>query len=286
MHEYDTTLKLLLQGRAEQSLRQLTGVAIARWLNVELPEIGNRRVDLLGETADGGLIHIELQSQNDGAMPLRMAEYCLRIYRRLQKLPRQIVLYVGREPLGMAVELVGPQQSFRYDLIDIRELDGETLAASDRVGDNVIAILTRLGNHARTVQEIVRKVSELEDDQREFYLQALLELAGLRGLEELVAEEARKVPITESILDNKVLGKEFQRGRDEGVHEGVQQGVQLGVQQGVQLGELGLLRSMIEARFGSVPKWAEERLASRPAPEIKGLGVRLLTAESLEELLK
>ena len=30
MHEYDTTLKLLLQGSAQRSLRELTGVAVAR----------------------------------------------------------------------------------------------------------------------------------------------------------------------------------------------------------------------------------------------------------------
>ncbi len=186
MHEYDTTLKLLLQGSAERSLRELTGAAIARWLNVELPEIGNRRADLLGETAYGELIHIELQGQNDGAMPLRMAEYCLRIYRKLQKFPRQIVLYVGKGRLRMASELVGPRQSFRYDLIDIRKIDGQALLASGQVGDNVIAILTRLRSHKKTVQEVIRRVAELEDDPREFYLRALLELAGLRGLEELV----------------------------------------------------------------------------------------------------
>jgi hypothetical protein len=42
---------------------------------------------LLGETADGSLLHIELQSTNDPAMPLRMAEYCLRVYRMLGKFP-------------------------------------------------------------------------------------------------------------------------------------------------------------------------------------------------------
>jgi hypothetical protein len=90
MHEYDATLKLLLQGPAQRSLRELTGAAVVRWLNVELPEIGNKRADLLGETADSQLIHIELQAQNDGTMPLRMAEYCLRIYRTLREFPRKL----------------------------------------------------------------------------------------------------------------------------------------------------------------------------------------------------
>jgi len=125
MHEYDGTLKLLLERAAPQSLREVTGVEIAGWLNAELPEFGDRQVDLLGETAGGELIHIELQSANDGAMPLRMAEYCLRIYRQFGGFPRQTVLYVGKEKVRMAAELVGPRFSFQYDLVDIRGIDGE-----------------------------------------------------------------------------------------------------------------------------------------------------------------
>jgi hypothetical protein len=140
MHEYDTTLKLLLQRASPRSLRELAGADIAGWLNVDLPDLGGREVDLLGESREGELIHIELQSANDRAMPLRMAEYCLRIYRQLGRFPRQTVLYVGKEKLRMEAGLAGPQVAFRYALVDLREIDGERLVASDQVGDNVIAI--------------------------------------------------------------------------------------------------------------------------------------------------
>jgi len=80
MHQYDSTPKLRLPGSAQRSLRELTGAAITRWLHIDLPEVGDRRAGLPGETAEGALIHIELQGQNDAAMPLRMAGYCLRIY--------------------------------------------------------------------------------------------------------------------------------------------------------------------------------------------------------------
>jgi predicted transposase YdaD len=186
----------------------------------------------------------------------------------------------------MAAELVGPRLSFRYDLIDIREIDGQSLLESAQVGDNVIAILTRLRDRRSAVHEIVQKVSELEEDARLFYLRALFVIAGLRGLEGAVEEEARKVPMYIDILENEVLGREFKKGLQQGRQEGVQEGVQQGVQQGRQEGELALLRRMIEARFGALPKWVEERLADRSAAEIEELGVRLLKAESLEEWLK
>jgi len=41
------------------------------------------------------LIGFELQSSNDKSLPLRMAEYALRVYRKYGQFPEQYVLYVG-----------------------------------------------------------------------------------------------------------------------------------------------------------------------------------------------
>jgi len=270
--EYDVVLKLLLQGSAKLVLAELAGATIARWLNVELPEIvvRNTRVDLLGETPGGTLIQIDLQSGSDNTMALRMAEYSLAIYRQQlrRRFPRQIVLYVGEPPLNMEDTLVGPDLQFRYRLVDVRDLDGERLRQSPEMGDNVIAILTRLRDQREALHEILDKLSDLDTDAKEFYLRALLTLAGLRGLEETVEEEARKMPLLNEILENRVLGREFKRGLEEGV----------------QQGELTMLRRLIEKRFGPMPQWAEERLAARSAAELEELGERVLTAKTIEEL--
>src|SRR6185437_2284940 len=53
MHEYDVTLKSVLQRSSGTVLRRLTGLSVKRWHNVELPAVQNRRVDMLGETANG-----------------------------------------------------------------------------------------------------------------------------------------------------------------------------------------------------------------------------------------
>ena len=70
------------------------------------------------------------------------------------------------------------------------------------------------------------------------------------------------MPIFIDILENKVLGREYKRG------------------------ELTVLRRQIEKRFGAIPGWAEERLASRSAAELEELCVRVLDAGSMEDLLK
>jgi hypothetical protein len=105
MQEYDVALKLLLRGSAKLTMRELAGTAVETWLDIEMSKVQNSRVDLLGETADKGLVHLELQSGHDPDMPLRMAEYCLGVFRLFERFPRQVLLYVGEAPLRMASEL-------------------------------------------------------------------------------------------------------------------------------------------------------------------------------------
>jgi hypothetical protein len=145
MHEYDVPLKSILMRLPGSVLKELTGFAITRWHNTELPQVRNPRVDLLGETADGRLVHIELQSTNDPYMALRMAEYAWAIYKQFGRFPEQIVLYVGEAPMRMRNSIEGGSVSVRYRLVDIREFSAEPLLASERQEDNVIAALLRAG---------------------------------------------------------------------------------------------------------------------------------------------
>src|SRR5580704_2860130 len=141
MQEYDVTLKVLLRGSARFTLRELTGMAVEEWLDVELSKVQSPRVDLLGKTADWSLIHLELQSTNDATMPLRMIEYYLGVFRQFKSFPRQVLLYVGEAPLQMDRELRTADCWFRYRAVDMRDLDGDQLLESEDIGDNIIAIL-------------------------------------------------------------------------------------------------------------------------------------------------
>ncbi|MGH9608176.1 MAG: Rpn family recombination-promoting nuclease/putative transposase [Bryobacteraceae bacterium] len=282
MYEYDAALKLLLQASSGSVLRQAVGhVEVTHWLDAEFKQVQIRHADLLGATAGGQLVHIELQSTNDEDMPLRMIEYAIGIYRQFRQLPIQIVLYVGEAPLRMAAALHGPDPvdpdfAFRFTLTDFRDLDGKALLNSDRIEDNVLAILARLQSRIEAVRHILERITVLNEPARSAILARFLVISGLRRLAPTVQQEAQKMPILNDILSHEVIGPAILQGRQEGLQEGLQEGRQEGQRE--------ILRRQMEKRFGAIPNWVEGRLASFSESELDEFAMRLLDASRLEEL--
>jgi len=54
--------------------------------------------------------------------------------------------------MRMRAELHDEDCRFRFRAVDIRSLDGDLLAASDDLGDNIIAIQARLRDHKEAVR--------------------------------------------------------------------------------------------------------------------------------------
>ena len=302
MQQYDVALKTLLRGNARVTLRELIGVEIKQWHNVELPRVQNLRADLLGDATDGSLVQIELQSGNDRKMGVRLARYGLFAYDTFRRFPRQVVLYVGQERRSMRGRLRLGGLSLNYRVVDIRKIKSERLLASESIGDNVIAILARLGCRKRAIRQVLGRIAVLPDDQRGRALTTLLVLAGLRKVASRVEREAKQMPILENILDHEVLGREYKRGLKQGLEKGlerglekgiekgkqkgVQEGMQRGMQKGLHEGAERVVRRLIENRFGPLPEWASARLGERSNAELEELGLLVAGAKSLKELLR
>jgi hypothetical protein len=274
MHEYDVTLKSVLRRLTGTVLRDLTGFAVTRWHNTELPEVQNRRLDMLGETAAGTLVHIELQSHNQAGMPLRMLEYATSIYRQFGRFPEQVVLYVGAAQLRMNGELAGSGVQFRCRMVDIRELDGDRLIAGGRLEDNVIAVLMRLGDESDAVRRILKRIARCGPRRRTEALRELMLLAGLRDLGSTIEREAKQMPILNDIMDHPVLGRERKRG------------IEIGLERGRQEGERLLVMRQISQRFGPVAPALRKRIEALPPARLEKVALRLLDARSLDELLR
>ena len=269
MHEYDIALKNILTRREGTVLTRLTGLEVAHWHNSELPEVRSLRADLLGETRDQTLVHVELQNTNDPRMAARMLEYAIGIHRAFDRFPTQLVLYVGEAPLRMTRVISGPGLSFKCAMVDIRDLDSEPLLESRILEDNIVAVLARLSDKASAVRRILGKISESDASRRAGALAELAILAGLRSLTTVIEKELERMPILNDIMDHELFGRERK----------------LGMAMGREDGERTVILSLMTERFGPVPVWARERIESLKAPELEKLALRVLKARTLEDLL-
>src|SRR5258707_1504913 len=156
MH-FDTTLKALFQASRLRLLESLTHAAVREWINVEIPNTRMSKLDLVAWLTDGRLYHLELQSGNDPDMDRRMVEYYLLLWRRYGVPPVQQLLYVGRRPLAMSGEIQHDKLTFRYAIIDMRELDSEVFLQSPAIEDNLLSILCRLNDERAAVRRILAR---------------------------------------------------------------------------------------------------------------------------------
>ncbi|MGE3541256.1 MAG: DUF4351 domain-containing protein [Candidatus Tectimicrobiota bacterium] len=269
---YDTTLKTLFHAPPQQLLRLLVGGQAREMLTVEYPTVRIRRPDLVVRLTDGRLYHLELQSDNEAAMPWRMLEYYGLLYQHYGQQPLQHVLYVGEGPMTLSRQIDHTALSFQYQAIDIRTLDGQPLLRSTVLEDNILALLCRGGATRAVVQHILARIATLPGTARTEALATMLILAGLRRLQPLVHEEAQQMAITLDIKNNPFLHDVFEEGRQEGRQEGQLEG------------ERALIRRQLTSRFGVLPVWAEQRLAAADTVTLEQWGLRLLKAASCEEV--
>ncbi len=275
MHEYDAALKKILTRPGSRLLRALTGCDSLRWLNVDLQKSRSLRVDLLGEATDGELVHIELQSQNEVMWP-REGEYCFGVARKYGRFPRQIVLYVGEKPLRMKSTVSGPDFFFRFHVVDIRSFETEPLLASPELGDNVIAILTRLGQAKETVKRVLAKIAQAPAAERGEALDELMTLAALRKLGPVVVREAKKMPILNDIMDHEVFGPKLRRAHAAGQKEGREEGR--------EEGERIILLRLAAHRFGPISLAVRKRIGGLTQAALGRASLRLLEARRIEDI--
>jgi len=296
--KYDTTFKDLFPD-VKVLFSLLTQSEVIRVENVEYASVKQRRTDLVAQLANGKLLHLELQSDNDDNMLWREFEYCDLIMQRYRQVPLQIVLYVGAAPANFVTELDTENLKYRYCLVDIKELDCTALLESESLSDNLLALLGKLQDKTEAVQRVMRKIGNLPKRKRADMLEKLMILVGLRPAElpKLIQKEAT-MPISIDLEKNPLFAEIFERytqlgeqrgiqiGKQQGEQRGIQIGKQQGEQQGEQRGNAMMLRRLLEKRFGNLPLWVNSRLEQASVQELEQWSLLLFDAVSLEDVFK
>lgn len=278
--KYDATLKELFQNLPEKLLEILIGkeVKAAELLPVEFPSVSAKRADLLLRLKDGKIHHLELQTGDDDKMPWRMLEYFYLIYRQYKEEPHQIVLYLGNKTSNIVSSIELSRLEFSYILIDIKEIDASLLLESEKLSDNILAILCKVNNVRETIRYILSKIIILSGQDRTTALTQLLILAGLRTWKVIALEEVKLMPLTFSIEENEFLLDVFQQGEQKGFQKGRQEGRQEELQE--------VVKQLLEKKFGVLPKEAISKIELADLETLQQWVLRIFDANLLDDFFQ
>ena len=171
-----------------------------------------------------------------------------------------------------------------HRLIDIREIDADVLLSSGCAGDLALALLARGGTER--LAEIAERAEGLSDRERSRVMVQLVVLSGLRGLSEQVKMEMKAMGSLQfKIRDNVILREVWDTVMSEGLAKGEARGEAKGEAKGETVGMVKILRTMLQTKFGRVPKWADQRLEKANKTQIERWSKKFVAAETLEAVI-
>ena len=211
-------------------------------------------------------------------MALRMAEYYFLLVRKYKKPVRQVVIYLGTPKMSMPSRHDSESVSFFYELRDIRSWNADDLLESEHEADHVLAMLAGgREDSLQLIRDVLVKIGEMSGPAKEKALAFAGVLSGLRGFERIVFEETIRMGQVIDWKKNEILRNLYA--------EGVELGVEQGIEQGVEQGMAKIVRTVLNATFGPLPKWAQERIASANAVQLELWAANAVGSKSLESVI-
>jgi len=138
------------------------------------------------------IFHIELQSSNHSKMELRMLRYYSDILFEYKDCSvEQHVIYIGQEKCRMKNEIVRDEISYKYGILDVKDIACEDLLYHDNPSAVALSILCDFENKDKqmVVNTILKRIKELTNgDEIEFgnYMKKVSVLSINRDLEDEV----------------------------------------------------------------------------------------------------
>ncbi len=225
-------------------------------LETEKQRIEDRQADLVARVQDAKtgepyLLHIEIQNNNDTRMPHRMLRYYNDIrLSGFEEILRQYLIYIGKERLTMPDGIDELGVRYQYQILDMRQIDCESLLQQDSPDALVLAILCDFKNRPAkdVVHYIVTRLKTLlKDDESGFrrYIGMLEILSENRELQETIKEvEKMLTQVDIKKLPSYQLGLE--QGLEEGREEGIEKGLEEGIERGLEEGKLQVARNLLD----------------------------------------
>ena len=215
-------IKELLKDIAKYFLNLDIGENIT-FLDKELSRIEKREADIVANINNEYILHLEIQNANDKTMHRRMLRYYTDIL-EITDLPiKQYLIYIGKNKPNFKLEINRDLINYKYNFIDIKNIDCEVLLNQNSPDALVLAILCDFKdkNPKKIVEFIIQKLAEYsKDDSNKFrkYTMMLEILSTNRDLLEEVKEAEMLRNVTYQDLPSYYIG--WDEGKLEGKLEG------------------------------------------------------------------
>ena len=287
---FDNVLKFMVEADPQ---------AFVDWL---LPDSGDNSWDLLNTEltlepiradtvfflqGQGRILHLEFQTEaySKPAMPLRMLDYWVRLYRQYGCGVEQVVIYLKQtqSPLVFEDSFRYGETFHRYRVVRIWEVEASLLLHQPFLLP--LAVLANAPEPEALLARVARQVDIIEDRAERIEVAACVQLlAGINFDEKLINVYLKEELMQESVVYQRIVAECRQKALQEGQELGLNKGLQLGLQQGEQKGEATLVLRQLSRRFGTLPSDLTEQIRQLGTIQLESLGEELLDFKQLSEV--
>jgi len=222
------------------------GKKIGKKVKVILAEISlvkTFRPDILVD-ADGEIIQVEIQAQQDKTLPKRMFRYYYAIVEKYKKEPTQIVLFVGKGNPPPS-EYKTPKLTLKYRVLDMKKIDPDVFIKREKPGEVILGILAgKFKDKPRIIKKVKRRIVEIVKNEEKIikYIDSISFLSGLFDIEIKVKPMPIQVDIRKTFL--------YKWGEEEGEKRGIVKGLKEGEKRGLVKGLKEAILVGTQLRFG------------------------------------
>ena len=245
-------------------------------ISAEIRLVKTFRPDILVE-ADGEIIQVEIQAQQDKNLPKRMFRYYYAIVEKYKKEPTQIVLFVGKGNPPPS-EYKTPKLTLKYKVLDMKKIDPDVFIRSRKPAEVILGILAgKFKDKPQIIRKVQKRIAEILKNEEKIikYIDSISFLAGLFDIEIKVKPMPIQVDIRKTFL--------YKLGKEEGLKEGLKEGEQRGIIKGKDEGlKEGLIKGFREGIFGIV----QVKFGSQKAKLIKNLLEKINDTNHLKKIKK
>jgi len=187
--------------------------------------------EVLTETNEKELLHIEFQTQNDSEMVFRMLEYHGLLYRKYKLPIHHIVVYLGTSKSRMISKLPREGVFKGFHLIKLNEIDKDKFLTAQVPEIIILALLSDFKKEKleSVLRLILNKLKKVPKNKAGRYINQLILLSKLRNLEKKTIKIIEDMPILIDINDSVLFQRGVEKGKIEGKIEGKDEEIQKAV---------------------------------------------------------